>query len=55
MSRVLAKPFAETSTRTCLYCAASMRLMEECAVSEQYTRQAWWKCTGCGRVRYDNA
>lgn len=55
MSRVLAKPFAETSTRTCLYCAASMGLMEEWAVSEQYTRQTWWKCTGCGRVRHDNA
>jgi len=55
MSRVPTKPFAEMSARRCLHCAASMRLMEEYAVSEQYTRQTWWKCTGCGRLRYDNA
>jgi uncharacterized protein with PIN domain len=55
MSRLLLKPFAEVSIRACLHCAASMKRMEEHAVSEQYTRQTWWKCTECGRARYDRA
>jgi hypothetical protein len=54
MSRVLTKPSSEMATRTCLHCAASMSLMEEYAVSERYTRQTWWKCTGCGLLRHDN-
>jgi len=51
MSGALTNPFAEMSTRTCPHCAASMKRVEEHAVSEQYTRQTWWKCTECSRSR----
>ena len=45
----------EIAARTCPHCAAAMKRMDEQTVSEQYTRQIWWKCTECRRSRYSRA
>jgi len=55
MSRALTNPSAETSSRTCPHCDAAMKRVDEHTVSEQYTRQTWWKCTQCRRARYFRA
>jgi uncharacterized protein with PIN domain len=55
MSRALINPVEEMSARTCPYCAASMKRMDEHTVSEEYTRQTWWTCTQCRRSRYCRA
>ena len=55
MSRVLIKPSAEISTRTCPHCATAMKRMDDHTVSELYTRQTWWTCPECRRSRYSQA
>jgi hypothetical protein len=37
----MTNPFADTSTRTYEHCGTLMKLVEEHAVPEQYTRQTW--------------
>ncbi len=56
LSRALTDRVAETSSRACLHCGTAMRRVEEHAlVFEQYTRQAWWRCTECGHTRCPRA